>query len=311
VEVSVNYFDSSEVVSNALTKSGVCQYFVIYLEVMKRVALLLVTWLISLGALAFTPDQFATQVLQKDLPRSLRWFGKIVDAQQMGQVEVYNLYQDALPLTQVNQQLGISVKGSVERLILMLDGARYYDQVQRAPLEYQNKKDALLHVLQVTKDELDRFQYGEDPQVLLEEWRSLNVTDIAKFTADLVEIFMETQRLITSPVVVEAEGVEVVATESEVASSEEVAVTPTPSPAESAPTLAVAPASTPVPTPTPFLDSFETQRFNSYVQNAENGSVAGECKSAQVWRTDQAESCQSDDTLECDRSYARQCKKLQ
>lgn len=297
---------------------------------MKRVVLFLATWVISLGALAFTPDQYAAQVIQKDLPRSLRWFGKIVEAQKMSQVEVYGLYQAALPETQVNQQLGISVKGSVERMLLLLDGARYYEQIQRAPLDYQNKKEVVLRVLQATKDEMDRFQYGEDPQVLLDEWKTLNVTDIAKFTADLVETFAETQRLLNSPVIApveqrvdaqqvlsddeSSEGVEVVVSEaaSEVVAPVAELATPEPAVAEPAAPLASAtPTEIIAPTPTPSPDSFETQRFNSYVQNAEAGKVADECQSAQVWRTDQAESCQSDDTLECDRSYARQCKKLQ
>ncbi len=300
---------------------------------MKWVVLFLAAWVISMGtmavALAYTPDQYASQVLQKDLPRSLRWFGKITEAQQMSQAEVYNLYQSTLPETQVNKQLGISVKGSVERMVLLLDGARYFEQVQRAPLDYQNKKEIVMRVLQATKDEMDRFQYGEDPQVLLDEWKSLGVTDIAKFTADLVETFTETQKLLNSPVIAPVEqrvdaqqvlsgdesasGVEMVTTDP--AATTEV-VTPTPSPTP-APKVAVAaiPVSTPAeviaPTPTPIPDSFENQRFSSYVQSAEAGKIAGECQNAILWKTDQAESCQSDDTLECDRSYARQCKKLQ
>jgi hypothetical protein len=294
---------------------------------MKRVVLFLATWVISLGALAFTPDQYASQVIQKDLPRSLRWFGKIVEAQQMSQVEVYGLYQAALPETQVNQQLGISVKGSVERMLLLLDGARYYEQIQRAPLDYQNKKEIVIRVLQATKDEMDRFQYGEDPQVLLDEWKSLGVTDIAKFSADLVETFTETQRLLSSPVIAPVEqrvdaqqvilsedsaaGVEMVAAEP---ATENTVVAATPVPVQTpAPAVetAAAPKEVIAPTPTPNSDSFENQRFNSYVQSAEAGKVAGECQNAILWKTDQAESCQSDDTLECDRSYARQCKKLQ
>lgn len=281
---------------------------------MKRVVLFLATWVISLGALAFTPDQYAAQVIQKDLPRSLRWFGKIVEAQQMSQVEVYGLYQAALPETQVNQQLGISVKGSVERMLLLLDGARYYEQIQRAPLDYQNKKEVVLRVLQATKDEMDRFQYGEDPQVLLDEWKTLNVADIAKFTADLVETFAETQRLLSSPVIAPVEqrvDAQQALPTDESSEGVEVVVSETPSEVVAPVVEAVAPKEVIAPTPTPSPDSFETQRFNSYVQNAEAGKVAGECQSAQVWRTDQAESCQSDDTLECDRSYARQCKKLQ
>lgn len=288
---------------------------------MKRVVLFLATWVISLGAFAFTPDQYASQVIQKDLPRSLRWFGKIVEAQQMNQVEVYGLYQASLPETQVNHQLGISVKGSVERMLLLLDGARYYEQIQRAPLEYQNKKEVVLRILQATKDQMDRFQYGEDPQVLLDEWKTLNVTDIAKFSADLVETFTETQRLLNSPVIAPVEqrvdaqqvipaeesaaGVEMVAAES---TAEQVAEATTPAPT---PEIAATPREVIAPTPTPNPDSFETQRFSSYIQNAEAGKIAGECQNAIVWKTDQAESCQSDDTLECDRSYARQCKKLQ
>lgn len=293
---------------------------------MKRVVLFLATWVISLGALAFTPDQYASQVIQKDLPRSLRWFGKIVEAQQMSQVEVYGLYQASLPETQVNQQLGISVKGSVERMLLLLDGARYYEQIQRAPLEYQNKKEIVMRILQATKDEMDRFQYGEDPQVLLDEWKSLGVTDIAKFTADLVETFTETQRLLNSLVIAPVEqrvdaqqampaedsaaGVEMVTAEP--TSENTTVATPTSkqTPASDL-EVANAPKEVIAPTPTPIPESFENQRFSSYIQNAEAGKVAGECQNAILWKTDQAESCQSDDTLECDRSYARQCKKLQ
>ncbi|MBS1970597.1 MAG: hypothetical protein JSU04_09825 [Bdellovibrionales bacterium] len=302
---------------------------------MKRVVLFLAAWMISLGtmavALAYTPDQYASQVLQKDLPRSLRWFGKITEAQQMSQAEVYNLYQSSLPETQVNKQLGISVKGSVERMVLLLDGARYFEQVQRAPLDYQNKKEIVMRVLQATKDEMDRFQYGEDPQVLLDEWKSLGVTDIAKFTADLVETFTETQKLLNSPVIAPVEqrvdaqqvlsgdestsGVEMVTAEEEpAATTEAVVATPSPTPAPQVAVVATpvsAPAEVIAPTPTPIADSFENQRFSSYVQSAEVGKIAGECQNAILWKTDQAESCQSDDTLECDRSYARQCKKLQ
>jgi hypothetical protein len=296
---------------------------------MKRVVLFLAAWVISLGAtaLAYTPDQYATQVLQKDLPRSLRWFGKIAEAHQMSQADVYNLYQSALPETQVNKQLGISVKGSVERMVLLLDGARYFEQVQRAPLDYQNKKEVVMRILQATKDEMDRFQYGEDPQVLLDEWKSLGVTDFAKFTADLVEVFTETQRLLGTPAIAPVEqrvdaqqllsadeapaGVEMVVSES---AAEQGAETVAAAPTEVVAASAISePTSTEViaPTPTPSQDSFEVQRFSSYVESAEAGKIAGECQNAILWKTDQAESCQSDDTLECDRSYARQCKKLQ
>lgn len=297
---------------------------------MKRVVLFFATLVMSLGALAFTPDQYATQVIQKDLPRSLRWFGKIAESSQMGQVEVYSLYQSALPETQVNQQLGISVKGSIERMLLLLDGARYYEQIQKAPMEYQNKKEIVMRILQATKDEMDRFQYGEDPQVLLEEWRSLNVPDFGKFSADLVETFIETQKILNTPVMESVEqkvdaqvvppedaaaGTEMV--ENQTGSTEMVAApAPTPAPSET-PSVTVVKAEpaasdeTMEATPTPNPDSFENQRFSSYIQSAEAGKIAGECQNATLWKTDQADSCRSDDSLECDRSYARQCKKLQ
>lgn len=282
----------------------------LYLGGMKRVVLFLAALVTSLGALAFTPDQYASQVLQKDLPRSLRWFGKMAQAPEFSQVEVYGLYQEALPETQVNQQLGISVKGSVERMLLLLDGARYFEQVRAGSLDYQNKKEIVTRILQTTKDQMDRFQYGEDPQVLLEQWMSLGVTDFTKFTADLVETFTETQRLLSLPVIAPVEqrvDAQVMPTEELPPSNVEVImgeqtieVVETEAPAVT--TVMVAPEPE---------GSFEKQRFNSYVQSAESGQIADECQTASVWKTDQAESCQSDDTLECDRSYARQCKKLQ
>lgn len=276
---------------------------------MKRVVLFFAALVTSLGALAFTPDQYAGQVLQKDLPRSLRWFGKMAQSHELNQVEVYGLYQAALPETQVNHQLGISVKGSVERMLLLLDGARYFEQVRSGSLDYQNKKEIVTRVLQTTKDQMDRFQYGEDPQILLEEWMSLGVMDFAKFTADLVETFTETQRLLSLPVIAPVEqrvDAQVMPTDENVSEVDVVVAEQTIEIAVPAPATAAAPSATPVPE-----ESFEKQRFNSYVQSAESGQVAGECRNAYIWKTDQAESCQSDDTLECDRSYARQCKKLQ
>jgi hypothetical protein len=306
MEVSVNSFDTSEDVSLASPSDRDCALSMIYKSAMKRAILFLATWVISLGALAFTPDQYAAQVLQKDLPRSVRWFGKIIEAQQMNQFEVYNIYQAALPETQVNKQLGISVKGSIERMVLLLDGAHYFEQVQRGSLEYQNKKEVMIRILQATKDQMDRFQYGEDPQILLEEWKALGVVNIAKFAVDLVETFTETQKLLNSPAIAPgAQGVDVQETTDDAGASTELVENQQGS-SEAAAVRAVA-----EPSPAPDPDSFETQRFNSYVQSAEGGKISGECQNAQIWKTDQAESCRSDETLECDRSYARQCKKLQ
>lgn len=301
---------------------------------MKWVVVFFLALLTSWGAFAASPNEYALQILQKDLPRTLRWIGRVNQAQSLSQVEVYELYRSALPEAQGNQQQGISVKGSVERMILLLEGARYFEQIQKAPVDFQNKKEVVMRVLQAAKDEMDRFQFGEDPQVLLEEWRSFGLTDFEKITADMVETFAELQRLLNEPVIVAVEqkvdaqsvqenleetesAVEVVgndteATENLVAVDKKedeivpvVAVAP-------APVTEAAPAPTPEPTPVnPIEIAFEKQRFTSYIQSAEAGQVAGECKDARVWKTDQAESCQSDDSLECDRSYARQCKKLQ
>jgi len=311
VEVSVNSLDSQEEVSITPPSDRDCFDFVIYMSAMKRAGIFLFIWVFSLGAFGFTPDQYATQVLQKDLPRTLRWFAKIVDSQQLSQVEVYGLYQSTMPEAQENKQSGISVKGSVERMILLLDGARYFEQIQKAPIEYQNKKEIVMRALQATKDQMDRFAYGEDPQVLLDEWRALAITDIGKFTADLVETFMETQRILNTPVMaaveqkVDAQSVQPPTEEN--TSGVEMVVTH-----QEATEPAVAePVTPPAPVVVQTDSSFEQERFNSYVQLAEAGKVANECQDARVWKTDQAESCQSDDTLECDRSYARQCKKLQ
>lgn len=289
---------------------------------MKRVVLFFLTGVLSLltvrGALAFSPDQYALQVLQKDVPRSLRWFSKAAQSEELSQLEVYELYQSALPESQANEQLGISAKGSVERLLLLLEGARYFEQVQKAPLDFQNKKEVVNRTLQVAKDEMDRFQYGEDPQNLIEEWRiqafQLYGMDFAKFSADMVETFVEVQKLLSAPVMVDVEqrvDAQVQNEDPNEHSDEdpaEVEVVHTEIFSEAP--VAVA-TSALIEEPPLVEESFETQRLKSYVDSAEAGRVAGECLSAQVWQTDQAASCQSDDTVECDRSYARQCKKLQ
>jgi hypothetical protein len=259
---------------------------------MKRVVFFFLSLLFSWSALALSPDQYALQVLQKDIPRSLRWFGQITQAQSLAQVEVYELYRGALPEAQENQQEGISVKGSMDRMILLLDGARYFEQVQKASVEFQNKKEMILRILQATKDEMDRFQFGEDPQNLLEEWQSLGVKDFEKFTADLVETYVELQKILSEPVLVAVEQKVDAQIESEELPVNESGVEVVEN----------------VPQEEP---SFEKQRFDAYIQSAEAGKVAGECAGATLWKTDQAESCQNDSSLECDRNYARQCKKLQ
>jgi hypothetical protein len=263
---------------------------------MKRVVFfflfLLLSWGVLPQAMALTPDQYALQVLQKDVPRSLRWFGRITQAHTLSQVEVYELYREALPEAQENQQEGISVKGSVDRMILLLDGARYFEQVQKAPVEFQNKKEMILRILQATKDEMDRFQFGEDPQNLLEEWQGLGVKDFEKFTADLVETYIELQKILGEPVMVAVEQKVDAQIEAEDAMGNDSGVE----------VVENAPQEEP---------SFEKQRFDAYIQSAEAGKIAGECQGALLWKTDQAESCQNDSSLECDRNYARQCKKLQ
>jgi hypothetical protein len=269
---------------------------------MKRALFFFAALLISWEASADTADQYALQVLKKDLPLSLRWFGKAAQSEQLDSVEVYSLYQSALPEAQVNKQLGISTKDSVDRMLILLDGARNFEQVQKAPVDFQNKKEIVNRALQVTKDGLDRFQYGEDPQNLIEEWRvqgfQLYGRDFSKFVSDLVETFSEVQRLLSSPVTVVA----TVAAEQKEDVSEEAV--------ENQPEVEML-TSLPIDENAGDEDSFEVQRLKSYIGSAETGTVAGECQNALVWKTDQAESCQSDESLECDRSYARQCKKLQ
>jgi hypothetical protein len=256
---------------------------------MKRLFVFLLTLILACLilpkiAMATSPDQYVQQVLQKDVPQGLRWIKKMARTQGLAQAEVYSLYQSVLPEAQGNQQAGISVKGSLDRMLLLLEGARYFEQVQLASDDFKNKKEAMVRVLQTIKDQTDRFQFGEDPQVLLELWPGADVGDGEKFSADMLDVFTQLQKILTQPVLTVVEQkVDAEAAVEAVATNEEAA------PAE----------------------NFEGQRFASYIESAESGKVAEECQGAKVWQTDQAESCQSDDTLECDRSYARQCKKLQ
>jgi len=298
---------------------------------MKRALIFLLTMLATClllpkTAFAVTPDLYALQVLQRDLPQSMRWLGRLSQANNLGQAEVYELYHSALSEAQANQQSGISVKGSIERMLLLMEGARYFEQIQQAPLDFQNKKESSLRLLQAAKDQLDRTQFGEDPQVLLEEWQKQGFTDFAKNSADLVEVFTQVQKLLSQPVIAKIE--QNVDAQAETESNDEVEtaksseVTPVPTPASAISTEAVAASSVAttvadedsqasVESASTTTDDFEKQRFASYVESAESGKVAEECKGAAVWQTEKRESCQSDDSLECDRSYARQCKKLQ
>ncbi|MGZ3745274.1 MAG: hypothetical protein ACXWRE_16470 [Pseudobdellovibrionaceae bacterium] len=255
---------------------------------MKWMILFSLTLLLADGVIAYTPEQYAQQVVQKDLPFSLRWFGKIASSDRLSQVEVYELYQSALPETQVNKQLGISVKAAIGRMLVLLDGARYFEEIQKAPVDFQSKKEGVNKVLQLANDEVNRFQYGEDPQALIEEWRAqssqLYGADFTKFASDLVEVFTAVEKFLTSS---EVEGL-----------AEEEAGVERESFGENEENEENE-------------EFFETQRFQSYIESAEEGKIAEECQSALAWKTDQAEFCQNDDFLECDRSYARQCKKLQ
>jgi hypothetical protein len=278
---------------------------------MKRALLFLITLILSAVllpkiALALAPDEYALQVLQKDLPQTVRWFGQIGQASSLTQAEVYSLYQSALPETQKNQQQGISVKGSLERMLLLLEGARYFEQVQKAPLEFQNKKEISLRVLQAAKDQLDRTQFGEDPQVLLEEWVALGagMGDSAKFTATLIEVFTELQKLLAQPAKVSPEPAAVVKAETPVDSQATTEVVR--SDEETAEGAAQTEKDELAKD-----ENFEQQRFSSYMESLAPAKIAEECRSAILWKTDRAESCQKDDTVECDRNYARQCKKLQ
>ena len=280
---------------------------------MKRVMIFLLTLLLTALilpgiALALSPDQYALQVIQRDLPQAVRWFGEVGTAGSKTQAEVYSIYQSALPEAQKNHQQGISVKGSVERMLLLLEGSRYFEQVQRGSLDFQNKKETTMRILQGAKDQLDRTQFGEDPQVLLEEWFGAvaGMGDPAKFSADVIEVFTELQRLLSDPVMipvtakVDATSADDLPNTANVASTEAVATDGDP-----------AAVSAMVESGEKLDQSFELQRFSSYLQSVESGSVANECQAATVWQTDRAESCTKDDPIECDRNYARSCKKLQ
>lgn len=238
---------------------------------MKWVAFfLLVILSSSLGTLALNQDQYVQQVLQKDIPISLRWFEGLSRASQLSQVEVYELYRLALPETRENNHQGISIKGSIERMILLLEATQYFAQVQNASIEYHERKENLLMLLQSAKDGLDRFDFGEDPQSLLEEWVSLGAGPFEAFTSEVVEVFLHLQKLL--------EGF-AMAPDGEKREGDH--------------------------------SAFEKLRFESYLGSVESGNVAEECQVAFVWKTDQASSCRSDESPECDRNYARQCKRLQ
>lgn len=262
------------------------------------------------AALALAPEQYALQVLQKDLPQAIRWFGQLSEASKKSQAEVYSLYQSALPEAQTNHQKGISTKGSIERMLLLLEGARYFEQVQKAPLSFQNKKELVLKALQNSKDQLDRIGFGEDPQILLEEQKAkeTEIKDATQFSADLVEVFTELQKLLSQPAMVALEN----SLEADAEAETETATVQTEIVAETESEIETEIALIEPPKTADKEElSFETQRFVSYIETAESGKVAEECLSAKKWKTDRAESCQSDESVECDRSYARQCKKLQ
>ncbi len=266
---------------------------------MKRVIFFFTVMLISWGALADSPAQYALQILEKDLPSGLHWFSKIAQSDELSQSEVYNLYQSALPEIQANKQQGVSVKGSIERMLILLDGARYFEQVQKAPLDFQNKKELVNSVLQMTKDEMDLVQYGKDPEKLFEERHTQGLqtygVDFAKFSSDLTEVFTDMQRLLSNTETVASE--ENIDSQIQNVNQVQSEDFPEDNNADNSEDLSE--------------ESFEGQRLKSYIDSAEVGKVADECLSAEMWQTDAAESCQSDDSLVCDRSYARQCKKLQ
>lgn len=243
---------------------------------MKVPLYVLLILLISWGAGAFSSQEYALEVAQKDGPRALQWLTRLSAASQLSPVELFDLYRSALPESQDNQQLGISIKGSLERTILFLEGAAYLPRVQDAPEEFQHKKQRVLETLQTAKDGLDRFEFGEDPQILWESWQGGAGLNFTQFTSECPEVLGEIQRRLAEP---------------------------PPAPEEKA-----APAEGEVAAPTP---SFEEQRFEAYTESALAGQVAEECQGAALWRTDLAPSCSSDESLDCDRRYARECKRLQ
>lgn len=278
---------------------------------MKRILFLFI-WLLSGISWGATPREYSTQVLQKDLPQIATWYQGLSSAQSLGQVEVYELYRQAMPDPQPNQQSGISVQGSVGRALLLLDGASYFSLSQQASPELQKQKEAVVATLQAVKDQLDRFQFGEDPQNLWDEWQKSHPPGDDGFVKNLTDVLTQTQQMMVQidgmsvgSVVVEAEyttpGTDDddghASVEAEQTSSEPVA----PAPDDSIETPTVKEAG---------VDGFELQRFSSYIENAETGSTAPECQNATSWQTDKAGPCDKDETAGCDRSYARQCKKL-
>ncbi|MBK9321429.1 MAG: hypothetical protein IPM97_00480 [Bdellovibrionaceae bacterium] len=236
---------------------------------------------------AVTPEVYSSQILKKDLPHAQAWLRRLAEASSFTLVDTYSFYQSALPELQENHHQGISVRGSLERMLLLLEGARYFPQVEQAPLEFHNKKESILKVLQIAKDHLDRMQIGEDPQVLLEEWAAATTAQKlgSEFEADLLAVFSEMQRLLipsseqdTNSESSQVAEVQAIDTENDRIFSDQ---------------------------------KFEEQRFSSYVQTAEGPILAEECQAPLRWKTERAEFCEGDDFLECDRNYARQCKKLQ
>lgn len=257
---------------------------------MKRLATLLILFVVtSFGAglfptaRALTPAEYAEQVLNKDLPRGLGWFEKVflvdgLPADQVNAEILTRLYAEALPAPQPNRQAGISPKGSIERVLLLLQGAALFSEVQGASPAYLTARDRVMKILQAAKDETDQIKFGERPEVVFAEWKELNVGNFAAFSDELETVLVETRRVLASmqlPSSTAAAADDVVRSES--------------------------PATEP---------SFEVERFFSYVEASELGRIAPECESASEWATDQAVRCGSDESAQCDRKYARQCKKL-
>jgi hypothetical protein len=274
---------------------------------MKRLANLLILFVVtSVGAglfpaaYALTPAEYAEQVLNKDLPRGLGWFEKVflvdgLPADQVNAEILTRLYAEALPAPQPNRQAGISPKGSIERVLLLLQGAALFSEVQAASPAYLTARDRVMKILLAAKDGTDQIKFGERPEVVFAEWKELNVGNFAAFSDELETVLVETKRVLasiqvpssTAPTTMAAsssgnEGSEASAAVDDVVRSE----------------------------PPTTERSFEVERFFSYVEASELGRVAPECESASEWATDQAVRCGSDESAQCDRKYARQCKKL-
>jgi hypothetical protein len=278
-------------------------------------------------SIAITPDEYAQQVIDKDLPRSLGWLEKLNAVTTAEVPELPSLYREALPAPQPNWHSGISIKGSIERVLLLVDGSQLFSVVQGAPSNFQLARRRVQNVLQAAKDQTDQFKFGEAPAVLFQQWQKRGF-DFSSFSREIGLVMSEIHRLLADAMLNKAETEqvntgEVVATNSRPVTEDEAA--------NQAPEKVKAPlnedqaATDEVPEVGPLMASthseasteaqnplseFDQQRFFAYVEASETGRIAPECVNARTWSTDQASRCESDDKPGCDRIYARQCKKL-